>query len=58
MAQQKPTLGFKPNKLFIANRIYEMEKAIQRRLDNVQEVPERWIKDYNELVAFYDKRYR
>lgn len=47
---EKPTLGIKPKKIWIEERIEKLAEAMRKRLNAGQEFPDKWLNEYNELV--------
>ena len=52
----KPPLGIMPEYIWKEKRRIELQKAIIRYLYVVKKVPEEWIREYNELVEYEEKR--
>lgn len=48
-ACKKPPLGIMPRRLWINKRISELSDAIKRYLESGTQIPDEWIKEYNDL---------
>ena len=52
---EKPPLGLEPKYIHDNMRISEIIKAVYRHMDVRKEIPEEWIREYNELCKIVNK---
>lgn len=53
---KKPVLGLMPRFIDSEPRIYQINEAIKRYLDAEEMIPEEWLIERNEIIAYNKRR--
>ena len=52
----QPPSGIMPKKLWLEERLLELNKAIQRRITTPHQIPQEWIEERNWLLEQLDDK--